>query len=71
MTVEEVKREAEIRLFTTDWSELPTITSPANNPHLVNAAEFAAYRVLVRKIRLNPTEDAVFPDRPVEVWYNP
>ena len=70
-TIEEVARNAEIILFTTDWSELPSITNPVNDPHLANASEFVAYRVLVRKIRLNPTVDAVFPNKPTEIWYNP
>jgi hypothetical protein len=63
------KAQAETLLQATDWVELPSVSNPANKPHLENVNEFLAYRSAVRAIAVTPpTEPAVFPDKPIEVW---
>jgi hypothetical protein len=53
----------------TDWVELPSVSDPASTPHLTNVTEFLAYRSALRAIAVNPpTEPAVFPSKPDEVW---
>ena len=64
------KQQAEARLYETDWTTIPDVSDPTlSDPHLTNAAEFAAYRSDVRKIAVNPpvTVD-VWPVQPEEVW---
>ena len=55
-------------LYATDWTTIPDVINPANNPYLTNQAEFLAYRNTVRKIAVNPTWDAVFPTQPTATW---
>ena len=55
-------------LYATDWTTIPDVTNPANNPYLTNQDEFLIYRNAVRKIAVNPTWDAVFPEQPVATW---
>jgi hypothetical protein len=63
------KKNAEQLLQATDWVELPSVSNPANTPHLENVNEFLAYRTAVRAIAVNPpTEPAEFPVKPNEVW---
>jgi hypothetical protein len=63
------KAQAEQLLQSTDWVELPSVSNPANTPHLENINEFLAYRTAVRAIAVNPpTTPAVFPAKPDEVW---
>jgi hypothetical protein len=63
------KSQAEQLLQATDWVELPSVSNPANTPHLENVNEFLAYRTTVRAIAVNPpTEPADFPAKPDEVW---
>ena len=63
------KAQAEQLLQATDWVELPSVSNPANTPHLENINEFLAYRTAVRAIAVNPpTTPAVFPVAPSEIW---
>jgi hypothetical protein len=63
------KAQASSLLSSTDWVELPSVSNPANTPHLENINEFLAYRTAVRSIAVNPpTTPAVFPAKPDEVW---
>jgi len=57
-------------LYATDWTTIPDVTNPANNPYLTNQDEFLIYRNAIRKIAVNPTWDAVFPEQPVAAWGN-
>jgi hypothetical protein len=67
--VSQNKTEAMSRLQSTDWVELPSVSDPETNPHLLNVTEFLAYRSAVRAIAVNPpTEPAVFPELPKENW---
>jgi len=63
------KQQATSLLTQTDWVEVPSVSNTANTPHLVNYAEFMTYRLAIRSVAVNPpTEPAVFPDKPNEVW---
>jgi hypothetical protein len=63
------KQQATALLQETDWVELPSVSDPASTPHLTNVTEFLAYRSALRAIAVNPpTEPAVFPSKPDEVW---
>lgn len=55
-------------LYQTDWTTIPDVANPINNPYLTNQAEFLTYRNLIRKIAVNPTWDATFPKQPIAVW---
>ncbi len=55
-------------LYATDWTTIPDVTSSLNDPYLTNQADFLIYRNAIRKIAVNPTWDAVFPEQPVATW---
>lgn len=66
----ENKSEAQSLLTATDWTEIPSVTDTANNPHLTNQADFIAYRNAVRGIAVNPPTTPVdpWPTVPTEKW---
>lgn len=55
-------------LASTDWVELPSVTDTSNTPHLLNAADFLAYRLSLRAIAVNTPTAVVWPTIPSEVW---
>jgi hypothetical protein len=55
-------------LYETDWTTIPDVINQANDPYLTNQEEFIAYRNIIRKIAVNPTWDAVFPEQPTATW---
>ena len=58
--------KAQELLKQTDWSEIPSVTNPANSHYLVNGAAFVDYRNALRAVAVAPTYNAVFPTAPVE-----
>lgn len=56
-------------LAETDWTDIPAVSDPANDPHLTNRDAFNTYRLQLRGIAVNPpiTVDP-WPVKPVEVW---
>jgi hypothetical protein len=63
------KAKAVELLQATDWSELPSVTNTSLTPHLINADEFANYRVIIRGIAVNPPDTAVtWPAVPNANW---
>lgn len=56
------KDKASKLLAETDWVVLPDVTT------LTNKDEFVTYRAALRQIAVNPTANAVFPDKPATVW---
>lgn len=63
------KTQAEQILQKTDWTAISSVADPAeSDPYLMNRQEFLVYRSAVRKIAVNPTFDAVFPEAPTEQW---
>lgn len=69
-TAEDNKRIAEGKLYETDWTQIPSVSDPAlSNPHLLNAGEFAAYRVQIRDIAMNPVAGFIdWPTAPSASW---
>lgn len=69
-TAEENKKKASALLAETDWTQLPSVSDPAqSNPYLTNAAEFAAYRSQLREIAVNPVAGFInWPIKPEAVW---
>lgn len=57
-------------LTDTDWVEVPSVSDPANNPHLINLADFLSYRNALRAIAVNPPATPVdpWPAKPAESW---
>lgn len=63
------KQKAEHLLSETDWVEIPSVSNTANTPHLVNYADFIAYRLGLRAIAVNPPITvSAWPVKPQEVW---
>jgi hypothetical protein len=62
------KAQASSLLSATDWTTIPDITNTANNPYLLNQAEFIAYRNTVRALAVNPVTNPIFPAKPTEQW---
>lgn len=58
-----VKEKASKLLTESDFYDLP---NTANK--ITNIADIVAYRDALRAIALNPTKDAVFPEKPATVW---
>lgn len=56
------KEKASKLLAETDWTVLPDVTN------LSNKDDFVAYRLTLRSIAVNPTVDAVFPEKPTTIW---
>lgn len=69
-TAEQNSQEAQRLLSLTDWTQIPSVSDPAqSNPYLANPQEFAAYRTEVRNYVLNPVAGFVtWPQAPVESW---
>ena len=81
-TAEQNKATASSLLSATDWTTIPDVANPINNPYLANQDAFIVYRNEIRKVAVNPvagnliwatppTEDwavPVVPPIPIEVW---
>jgi hypothetical protein len=55
-------------LYQTDWTTIPDVANPINNPYLLNQAEYIAYRNILRGLAVNPVADPVFPPQPTSQW---
>lgn len=62
------KNQASKLLYETDWTSIPDVASPSNNPYLTNQAEFLAYRQQLRQLAVNPVADPVWPTIPTAQW---
>jgi hypothetical protein len=68
-TAEQNKQTAMGLLSSTDWVNQPDVRNTAVSPHLVNSADFDAYRLQVRQIAVFPVAgDLTWPTLPTEVW---
>ncbi len=68
-TADENKATAVSLLQATDWVNQPDVRNPDNNPHLLNADEFDAYRVAVRQYAVFPVAGIIdWPTLPTEEW---
>lgn len=64
------KEQAQAILYKTDWTTIPDIALPENNPRLLNQQEFITYRNTIRGYAINPVADPVWPTQPTEQWSN-
>jgi hypothetical protein len=62
------REAAKALLVDTDWSEIPSVSDPANTPHLLNKADFITYRNTVRALVITPVANPTFPTVPVGQW---
>jgi hypothetical protein len=62
------KRTASELLYATDWTTIPDVALPENNPYLTNQADFIAYRNQLRQLAVNPAVNPVWPTKPTEQW---
>ena len=68
-TAAQNKATASKLLSNTDWTTIPDVANPINDPYLGNQDEFVAYRNEIRKIAVNPPAgDIVWATPPTEVW---
>jgi hypothetical protein len=68
-TAEDNKSTASFLLAGTDWTTIPDVANPINDPYLGNQDEFIVYRNEIRKIAVNPTAgDLIWATPPIEVW---
>lgn len=69
-TAEQNKNRASDLLSETDWTQIPSVSDPAqSNPYLANAEAFATYRSAVREIAVNPVAGNIdWPTKPTAVW---
>ena len=69
-TAEQNKQVAAQILSSTDWTQIPSTSDPAqSNPYLTNADAFAAYRSTIRDIAINPVAGNInWPVPPTSVW---
>jgi len=62
------KKQAENLLADSDWSDKPSVVDTTKALHLVNAAEWDAYRDALRMIAVVPTVEVEWPVKPEEQW---
>lgn len=68
-TAEDNKQKALILLQQSDWVNQPDVIDTSLTPHLLNHADFIAYRSALRNIAVNPTAgEIIFPTKPQEQW---
>lgn len=66
--LQDCKQRAQQLLDESDWATKSDVTDTSLHPHLVNAADFVAYRLALRTLRINPEADPIWPARPTEIW---
>jgi hypothetical protein len=66
--IDACKKQAQKILYETDWTTIPDIALPENNPRLLNQQEFITYRNTIRGYAINPVADPVWPTQPTEQW---
>lgn len=66
--VENCKNQASKLLYETDWTTIPDVANPENNPYLMNQAAFIAYRNQLRQLAVTPVANPVWPTKPTEQW---
>ena len=68
-TAEQNKNTASQLLTNTDWTTIPDVANPINDPYLGNQADFIAYRNVIRAIAVYPPAgEIVWATPPTEVW---
>ena len=68
-TAEQNKATAAQLLTNTDWTTIPDVANPINDPYLANQDAFIAYRNVIRAIAVYPPAgEIVWATPPTEVW---
>ena len=68
-TAEQNKATASQLLTNTDWTTIPDVANPINDPYLANQDAFIAYRNVIRAIAVYPPAgDIVWATPPTEIW---
>jgi hypothetical protein len=62
------KNQASKLLYATDWTTIADVSSSTNNPYLLNAADFIAYRNAIRALAVTPVANPVWPTMPTAKW---
>jgi hypothetical protein len=63
------KKEAESRLFKTDWVNQPDVYDNSSTLYLKNRNDFLVYRLIIRNIIVNPVEGELeWPVEPTAIW---
>jgi hypothetical protein len=62
------KAQASQLLYSTDWTTIPDVASPENNPYLTNQAEFITWRNQIRELAVNPVANPTWPTEPTPAW---
>ena len=65
---DDCKAQASSLLYATDWTTIPDVADPINNPYLTNQAEFIIWRSQIRELAVNPVVDPIFPTQPTPAW---
>jgi hypothetical protein len=55
-------------LYKTDWTTIPDVANPSNNPYLINQSAFITYRNTIRGYAVNPVSNPVWPTMPTAQW---
>ena len=66
--IAQCKSTASSLLYETDWTSIPDVANPANNPYLTNQSAFIAYRNTLRGYAVNPVSNPVWPVVPTAQW---
>ena len=66
--IAQCKKKASQLLYETDWTTIPNVSDPTNNPYLTNAQDFVTYRNIVRGYAVNPVTNPTWPIKPTAVW---
>ena len=61
--IEDNKKKAATLLAETDFIDLYS-----NRSRIKNITEMDMYRIELQRIRIKPTDDAIFPDKPKVIW---
>jgi hypothetical protein len=68
-TAEQNKATASALLSASDWTTIPDVANPINDPYLANQNAFIVYRSEVRKIAVTPVAgNLVWATAPTEEW---
>lgn len=71
-TADQNKATALDLLASTDYTEIPSVSDPSSTPHLLNKADFVAYRDQVRIFAVYPVAGNIdWPVKPAEQWSDP
>ena len=66
--IAQCKKTASQLLYETDWTTIPNVSDPVNDPYLTNVQEFVEYRNIIRGYAVNPVPNPTWPVVPTAQW---